>query len=83
MCPFGDSNKDGQLKLVKERDLTTEQWKSIFDKVSKYCVWSIIDTNTNLKNQGCVFVCRIKFVQAVYANTYLRQGKPIVFTQKV
>jgi MoaA/NifB/PqqE/SkfB family radical SAM enzyme len=43
MCPFGDSNKDGQLKLVKERDLTTEQWKRIFDKVSKYCVWSIIE----------------------------------------
>ena len=43
MCPFGDSNKEGQLKLVKERDLTTEQWKSIFEKVSKYCVWSIIE----------------------------------------
>jgi MoaA/NifB/PqqE/SkfB family radical SAM enzyme len=43
MCPFGDSNKEGQLKLVNERDLTTEQWKSIFDKVSKYCVWSIIE----------------------------------------
>ncbi len=43
MCPFGDSNKDGQLKLVRERDLTTEQWKSIFDKASKYCVWSIIE----------------------------------------
>ena len=34
MCPFGDSNKEGQLKLVNERDLSTEQWKSIFDKVS-------------------------------------------------
>lgn len=43
MCPFGDSNKEGQLKLVNERDLSTEQWKSIFDKVSKYCVWSIIE----------------------------------------
>ena len=43
MCPFGDSNKEGQLKLVNERDLTTEQWKSIFDKVSEYCVWSIIE----------------------------------------
>lgn len=43
MCPFGDPNKDGQLKLVKDRDLTTEQWKVIFDKVSKYCVWSIIE----------------------------------------
>jgi MoaA/NifB/PqqE/SkfB family radical SAM enzyme len=43
MCPFGDSNKEGQLKLVNEKDLTTEQWKSIFDKVSKYCVWSIIE----------------------------------------
>jgi MoaA/NifB/PqqE/SkfB family radical SAM enzyme len=43
MCPFGESNKEGQLKLVNERDLTTEQWRSIFDKVSKYCVWSIIE----------------------------------------
>jgi MoaA/NifB/PqqE/SkfB family radical SAM enzyme len=43
MCPFGDSNKEGQLKLVNEKDLTTEQWKSIFDKVSEYCVWSIIE----------------------------------------
>ena len=43
MCPFGDSNKEGQLKLVNERDLSTEQWKSIFDKVSKYCVWSIVE----------------------------------------
>jgi MoaA/NifB/PqqE/SkfB family radical SAM enzyme len=43
MCPFGDSNKEGQLKLVSERDLSTEQWKSIFDKVSKYCVWSIVE----------------------------------------
>jgi MoaA/NifB/PqqE/SkfB family radical SAM enzyme len=43
MCPFGDSNKEAQLKLVNERDLTTEEWKSIFHKVSKYCVWSIIE----------------------------------------
>ena len=43
MCPFGDSNKEGQLKLVKEKDLTTEQWKRIFDKVAKYCVWAIVE----------------------------------------
>jgi MoaA/NifB/PqqE/SkfB family radical SAM enzyme len=43
MCPFGDSNKDNQIRLAKKNDLTTEQWKTIFDKVSKYCVWSIIE----------------------------------------
>ncbi len=43
MCPFGDADKEGQMKLARARDLTTEQWKSIFDKVSKYCVWSIIE----------------------------------------
>ncbi len=43
MCPFGDSDKEGQLKTVNEKDLSTEQWKRIFDKVSKYCVWAIVE----------------------------------------
>lgn len=43
MCPFGDSDKEGQLKIVKTNDLSTEQWKSIFDKTAKYCIWSIIE----------------------------------------
>jgi len=43
MCPFGDADKGGQLKLVRDKDLTTDQWKYIFNKVSKYCVWSIIE----------------------------------------
>jgi MoaA/NifB/PqqE/SkfB family radical SAM enzyme len=43
MCPFGDADKIGQIELAKKNDLTTEQWKSIFDKVSKYCIWSIIE----------------------------------------
>ena len=43
MCPFGDANKDGQINLAKKSDLTTEQWKVVFDMVSKYCVWSIIE----------------------------------------
>ena len=43
MCPFGDADKDGQITLAKTRDLTTDQWKFVFDKVSKYCVWSIIE----------------------------------------
>ena len=43
MCPFGDADKVGQIDLAKRNDLTTEQWKSIFDKVSKYCIWSIIE----------------------------------------
>lgn len=43
MCPFGDSDKQGQLKIASKNDLTTSQWKGIFDKVSKYCIWSIIE----------------------------------------
>ncbi len=43
MCPFGDPDKEGQIKFAKAHDLTTEQWKSIFDKVAKYCVWCIVE----------------------------------------
>jgi MoaA/NifB/PqqE/SkfB family radical SAM enzyme len=43
MCPFGDADKDGQIRLARNRDLTTDQWKVIFDKVSSYCVWAIIE----------------------------------------
>lgn len=43
MCPFGDSDKQGQLKFASKNDLTTEQWKKIFDKVAEYCIWSIIE----------------------------------------
>ena len=43
MCPFGDADKKGQMKLTRTNDLTTDQWKIVFDKVSRYCVWSIIE----------------------------------------
>jgi MoaA/NifB/PqqE/SkfB family radical SAM enzyme len=43
MCPFGDGDKLGQTNLAKKNDLTTGQWKLIFDKVSKYCIWAIIE----------------------------------------
>ena len=43
MCPFGDSDKQGQMKLASKNDLTTSQWKLIFEKVAKYCIWSIIE----------------------------------------
>lgn len=43
MCPFGDPDKMSQIKIAKRDDLSTEQWKIIFDKVSKYCIWSIIE----------------------------------------
>lgn len=43
MCPFGDSDKEGQMKLVRTRDLTTDQWKKVFDKVSNHCVWAILE----------------------------------------
>ena len=43
MCPFGDSDKINQIRFAKNKDLTTEQWKMIFDKTSKYCIWSIIE----------------------------------------
>ena len=31
MCPFGDSDKINQLKFAKKNDLSTSEWKSIFD----------------------------------------------------
>lgn len=43
MCPFGDADKEGQVALARRKDLTTEQWKAVFDKVSKYCVWAIVE----------------------------------------
>ncbi len=43
MCPFGDSDKQSQLKFANKNDLTTDQWKQIFNKVSDYCIWSIIE----------------------------------------
>ncbi|HYY49898.1 MAG TPA: radical SAM protein, partial [Nitrososphaeraceae archaeon] len=43
MCPFGDPDKETQIKLAKRKDLSTEQWKVIFDKASKHCIWSIIE----------------------------------------
>ena len=43
MCPFGDSDKINQFKFAKKNNTSTSEWKSIFDKVSKYCIWSIIE----------------------------------------
>ena len=43
MCPFGDPDKIGQIKIARRNDLSTEEWKEIFYKVSKYCIWSIIE----------------------------------------
>ncbi|MGD9534419.1 MAG: radical SAM/SPASM domain-containing protein [Candidatus Nitrosocosmicus sp.] len=43
MCPFGDPDKSGQIRFAKQNDLTTDQWKLIFEKVSEHCVWSIIE----------------------------------------
>ena len=31
------------MNVAKTSDLSTEQWKIVFDKVSKYCIWSIIE----------------------------------------
>ena len=43
MCPFGDPDKVNQLNVAKKNDLSTDQWKLIFDKVSKHCIWCIIE----------------------------------------
>lgn len=43
MCPFGDPDKEGQLETSRRFDLTTDQWKKIFDKISSYCVWTIVE----------------------------------------
>jgi MoaA/NifB/PqqE/SkfB family radical SAM enzyme len=43
MCPFGDPDKKGQIQRAEKYDLSTDQWKLVFDKVSKYCIWGIIE----------------------------------------
>lgn len=43
MCPFGDPDKEGQIKFARERDLSTEQWKYVMNKVAPYCIWSIVE----------------------------------------
>jgi len=43
MCPFGDPDKEGQIKLAMKKDLTTEQWKYVMNKVAPYCIWSIVE----------------------------------------
>ncbi len=43
MCPFGDGDKASQVNLAKKDDLSTDQWKLIFDKVSRHCIWAIIE----------------------------------------
>ena len=43
MCPFGDPDKEAQIKFAQKNDLTTQQWKKIFEKVSPYCIWSIVE----------------------------------------
>ncbi|MGD1838884.1 MAG: radical SAM/SPASM domain-containing protein [Nitrososphaeraceae archaeon] len=43
MCPFGDPDKQNQIKFAKTNDLSTQQWKYIFDKISNYCIWSIVE----------------------------------------
>lgn len=43
MCPFGDPDKENQLKYARAHDLTTAQWKMIFEKVSRYCIWAVIE----------------------------------------
>src|SRR5581483_1047429 len=39
----GDPDKEGQIKFARAHDLTTDQWKLIFDKIAKYCVWCIVE----------------------------------------
>lgn len=43
MCPFGDPDKEGQIKYAKEHDLSTEEWKKVFDKLAENCIWAIIE----------------------------------------
>ena len=43
MCPFGDPDKESQIKFARKNDLGTDQWKQIFDKVSGYCIWAIVE----------------------------------------
>lgn len=43
MCPFGDPDKEKQIKFAQTHDLNTEQWKMAMSKASKYCIWSFME----------------------------------------
>ncbi|MEM2760445.1 MAG: radical SAM protein [Nitrososphaerales archaeon] len=43
MCPFGDPDKERQMKSARQRDLSTGQWKHVMNKVAPYCIWSIVE----------------------------------------
>jgi MoaA/NifB/PqqE/SkfB family radical SAM enzyme len=43
MCPFGDSNKEGQIKFASKHDMNTDQWKIAMEKAAKFCIWSIME----------------------------------------
>jgi MoaA/NifB/PqqE/SkfB family radical SAM enzyme len=43
MCPYGEPNKEGQILLEKRHGLSTAQWKTVLDKVSKNCFWCIFE----------------------------------------
>jgi MoaA/NifB/PqqE/SkfB family radical SAM enzyme len=43
MCPFGDPDKGNQMSIARKNDLSTDQWKLIFDKVSQHCIWAIVE----------------------------------------
>ena len=51
MCPFGDPDKVNQLNVAKKNDLSTDQWKLIFDKVSKH-----FDGSDFVYNQCCIYI---------------------------
>jgi MoaA/NifB/PqqE/SkfB family radical SAM enzyme len=78
MCPFGDPNKDGQISLARRSDLTTEQWKIIFDKVSKYCVWSIIEGGEPTSRAD--FMELVKYLHSIKMPTTLITNSSLLHT---
>lgn len=43
MCSFGDSDKEGQIRLAIKKDLKTEEWKRVMSDAANHCIWSIIE----------------------------------------
>ena len=42
-APLGILIRKRRLNLPKKTDLSTAQWKEIFDKISSYCIWTIVE----------------------------------------
>ncbi|MEM2856531.1 MAG: radical SAM protein [Candidatus Nitrosocaldaceae archaeon] len=54
MCPYGDANKEQQVKYAREHDLSTQEWKRIIDKIAEECIAIIIEGGEPLTRKDMI-----------------------------